>query len=167
MANSRCGIYFNHIQRVVILYGDVPFLTVGTIEALIGFHEKEKCDISTLTVESPRPWGYGRALLDAKGMIRKIIEEVDATEEEKEIRLVNTGIYCVEKGFLIEALSKLKPKNAQNEYYLTDIIEIAYLNQRISRPFISGNIEETNGINSMQDLSAAEAGFKKKKAKIS
>ncbi|VEN73572.1 conserved hypothetical protein [Candidatus Desulfarcum epimagneticum] len=156
-----------HIQRTLILYGDVPLLTAETIQNLIGFHEKKKCDITTLAVESPRPRGYGRALLDAKGMIRKIVEEADATEEEKKIRLINTGIYCVEKGFLMEAAPKLKPENAQNEYYLTDLIEIAYRNQRISRPFISKNFEETNGINSMEDLSAAEADLKKKKTKIS
>ncbi len=151
-----------HVEKLIILYGDVPLLTAETIEKLISFHDKKNCHISILAVESPRPEGYGRVILTKNNMVKKIIEEADATSEEKKISLINTGIYCVERNFLISSTRKLKFDNAQKEYYLTDIIEIAYKEKQISRALITTNIEETRGINSREELLLAEAILKKK-----
>ena len=157
----------DHVERIIILYGDVPLLTVAVIKKLISFHQENQCDISTLAAKSPDPKGYGRILFANNGRVKKIVEEADATSEEKKIDIVNTGIYCVERRFLMDAAPKLKPENAQKEYYLTDIIEIAHKEKYISQAFITEKIEETCGINSREELLLAEASLKKRRDEIS
>ena len=156
-----------HIEKLLILYGDVPLLAAKTVKKFVNFHNKEKCDISILAVESPDPEGYGRVVLTRSNMVKKIIEEADATCGEKKIKLINTGIYCVDRNFLMDSAQRLKPDNTQKEYYLTDIIEMAYKEKQISRAFITTNIEETRGINSREELLIAEAILKKRRRKIS
>ena len=85
-------------------------------------------DISLLAVELENPAGYGRILLDADNQVVGIIEEADATGEQRQIKLINSGIYCVRKQFLTDALPDIAPNNAQGEIYLTDIISIGYRN---------------------------------------
>lgn len=157
----------DHVEKIVILYGDVPLLSVASLKELLSFHQKNQCDISTLAARVSDPKGYGRILFGKNGRVRKIVEEADATSKEKEIDLVNTGIYCVERRFLMDAAPKLKPENAQKEYYLTDIIEIAHTGNYMSQAFVTENIQETAGINSREELLAAEASLKKRRAEIS
>ena len=76
--------------------------------------------------ELENPFGYGRVLLDDNKQISEIIEEADATVEQKKIKLINTGIYCINKTFLLDALPKIRSNNAQGELYLTDIMAIGY-----------------------------------------
>ena len=88
-------------QEVVILCGDVPLIKADTVSALIKSHTHEKRDISVLAVELEDPTGYGRILLDENSRVQAIIEESDTTPEQKRIRLINTGIFCVKKDFFI------------------------------------------------------------------
>jgi bifunctional N-acetylglucosamine-1-phosphate-uridyltransferase/glucosamine-1-phosphate-acetyltransferase GlmU-like protein len=103
------------------------------------------------------PAGYGRILLDANRQVVGIIEEADATVEQRQINLINSGIYCVRKEFLSDALPKIDPKNVQGEIYLTDIISIGYKNNMNMGLMIGNNCQQILGINTCEDLKAVEA----------
>ncbi len=96
----------DHCDEVVILYGDVPLILPETISGLVEDHFTCYRDISLLAVELKNPYGYGRVLLDDNNGVAGIIEEKDATDEQKKIRLINTGIYCIKKQFLQDRTSK-------------------------------------------------------------
>ncbi|MBW2486981.1 MAG: nucleoside-diphosphate-sugar pyrophosphorylase, partial [Deltaproteobacteria bacterium] len=131
-----------------------------TIEALIGSHLAENRDVSVLAVELANPTGYGRILLDVNGRVQAIVEEADASTEQKRIRLINTGIFCVKKEFLAEALPQIKSDNSQSEIYLTDIIKIAYLNRKHIGAVTGDNPIEVTGINTIEDLKSVEQAMK-------
>lgn len=110
--------------KVVILYGDVPILRPETLESLISKSFKNKEYATLLTAIYENPTGYGRIIRDEGGNIKAIIEEKDANMEEKQIKEINSGIYCFDIQELVAALTQIKPNNAQGEYYLTDVIKI-------------------------------------------
>lgn len=110
--------------KVVILYGDVPILRPETLENLISKSFKNKEYATLLTAIYENPTGYGRIIRDEGGNIKAIIEEKDANMEEKQIKEINSGIYCFDIQELVAALTQIKPNNAQGEYYLTDVIKI-------------------------------------------
>ncbi len=143
-------------EDVMILCGDVPFLTPRTALDLIDDHRSAGRDLSVLAVDVENPTGYGRIILNENGRFEKIVEEADATEAQKAIRTVNTGIYCVKREFLVAALQQVTPDNAQGEFYLTDIIEIGCAAGKIVGVMTGRDPEEVRGINSHQDLMAAE-----------
>jgi bifunctional N-acetylglucosamine-1-phosphate-uridyltransferase/glucosamine-1-phosphate-acetyltransferase GlmU-like protein len=101
------------------------------------------------------PAGYGRVVKAADGHVLKIVEEKDASSEEKMIREVNTGIYCAESAFLFTAVAALGNRNAQREYYLTDIIEIACKNGLRATSFPASDPMEVMGINTPEELERA------------
>jgi bifunctional UDP-N-acetylglucosamine pyrophosphorylase/glucosamine-1-phosphate N-acetyltransferase/UDP-N-acetylglucosamine pyrophosphorylase len=149
-----------HCREVVILCGDVPLIKADTIKALIKSHVAEKRDISVLAVELEDPTGYGRILLDTKSRVQAIVEESDATLEQKRIRLINTGIFCVKKDLLLKAVPQIKADNAQAEIYFTDIVEIAYAEKKHIGVTVSDNHLEVTGINTIQELKSVEAVLK-------
>ena len=149
-----------HCQEVVILCGDVPLIKADTVNALVKSHLDEKRDISVLAVELEDPAGYGRILLDESRQVQAIVEESDATAEQKRIRLINTGIFCVKKSFLLRAVPQIKPDNAQGEIYFTDIMEIAYSENRIIGVSVGGNPLEVTGINTIEELKKVERAMK-------
>ena len=110
---------------VLILCGDIPLIKDSTLETLLARHREEKNSATILTTTMKNPTGYGRIVRDHEGLVRKIIEEKDATPQGKEIAEINSGIYCFDAEFLFESLESLSRQNAQNEYYLTDTIAIA------------------------------------------
>lgn len=114
----------DNTQEVVVLCGDVPLLTFETVMRLIKDHVKAKRDISLLAVEIDNPKGYGRVLFDKNRNVSEIVEEADASAEQKRIKTINTGIYCIKKEFLFDSLQKVKSDNVQGEFYLTDIVKI-------------------------------------------
>ncbi|HHX81619.1 MAG TPA: NTP transferase domain-containing protein, partial [Pseudomonadaceae bacterium] len=108
----------------LVLYGDVPLIEVDTLRALV---EKVRDDsLALLTVTLDQPAGYGRILRDGEGRITGIVEEKDASSEEKQIREVNTGVMAVPAGKMAAWLPAIGNSNAQGEYYLTDLIAIAH-----------------------------------------
>ena len=110
--------------RVLVLNGDVPILRPETINRLLDKSIDNKEAATLLTAIYDDPFGYGRIIRDEGGNIEGIVEEKDATDEQKEISEINAGIYCFDIEALLEALKDIKPNNSQGEYYLTDVIEI-------------------------------------------
>ena len=110
--------------KVVILYGDVPLIRKETLMNLVEKSIKNKEYATLLTAIYENPTGYGRIIRDEGGNIKSIVEEKDANSFEKEIKEINSGIYCFDIEELLSALTEIKPNNAQGEYYLTDVIKI-------------------------------------------
>lgn len=141
---------------VIILCGDVPLLSAKTINQLFENHLETRRDISVLTVELDDPSGYGRIIIENDQKITAIIEESDASEKQKEIRLINSGIYCVNKKYLQNVITKIKTDNAQQEFYLTDIISIGHEENRSIGSVIGKESQAVIGINTLDDLKNAE-----------
>lgn len=110
--------------KVLVLNGDVPILRPETINNLLEKSIDSKEAATLLTAIYDDPFGYGRIIRDEGGNVEGIVEEKDATEEQKEIAEINAGIYCFDIEALLSALKEIKPNNSQGEYYLTDVIEI-------------------------------------------
>jgi UDP-N-acetylglucosamine diphosphorylase/glucosamine-1-phosphate N-acetyltransferase len=142
---------------VVILCGDVPLVRPSTLTHLISDHRAHRRDVTLLGVELERPSGYGRVLLDASGRLCGIVEEADADEAQRSIRTINSGIYCVSRHFLADALPRVDRRNAQGEFYLTDIIRLAYEDAKVLGLCRGGDPDEILGVNTPEDLRRVEA----------
>ena len=103
---------------ILIACGDTPLLTTATLAQFVQEHHARNATLSVLTVELADPGNYGRVIRTATGQIVKIVEARDASPEERAVREINSGIYCVKAAFLFPALERLQPINAQGEYYL-------------------------------------------------
>jgi UDP-N-acetylglucosamine diphosphorylase/glucosamine-1-phosphate N-acetyltransferase len=147
-------------SEVVILCGDVPLIKPGTLSGLLKSHSDKKRDLSVLAVRLADPTGYGRILLDENGRVQGIVEESDATSQQKRIRLINTGIFCIKKEFLLGAVPQIKSDNAQGEIYFTDIVEIAYKEKKHIGVTIGGQLLEVTGINTIEELKKVERAMK-------
>lgn len=145
-----------NIDSVVVLCGDVPLISSETIEKFIKNHKAENAKLTVLAVKSDNPFGYGRMIVDKNGSVVKIVEEADADENEKKIKTINSGIYCIEKDFLNTALKKIKRDNSQGELYLTDIVGIAHGENKKIGLFLSKNSSELKGVNTCEDLREAQ-----------
>lgn len=110
--------------KVLVLNGDVPLIRPETLNTLLNKSIENKECATLLTAIYDNPKGYGRIVRDEGGNIEAIVEEKDTTDEQKEIKEINAGIYCFDIEALLEALKEIKPNNAQGEYYLTDVIAI-------------------------------------------
>ena len=144
------------IHDVIVLCGDVPLVSDESLAKLVNDHRKGNRDISLLAVKVDAPKGYGRVLFDDKRNVVKIVEEADADELQKKIDIINTGIYCVNKEFLMSGTQKIRPDNAQNEYYFTDIIEIGHMEKKKMGAIIEDRPQEFMGINSQEELQKVE-----------
>jgi len=142
---------------VLILCGDVPLLRHETLVAMIAAHENRGAAVTVLTAHLAEPFGYGRVVKREGGRISRIVEEKDATSEEREITEINSGIYCVASDFLFTALAGLKSDNAQGEQYLTDIVKIAADQGRLCLAFPTDDPDEVMGINDRVQLAEAAA----------
>ncbi len=150
-------------EHVVILCGDVPLLTTVTVEKLIADHIDGHRDLTVLAVELSDPTGYGRILTDTGQNLRGIVEEADADARQKTIRLINSGIYCVQRGFLASALKRIDSDNAQGELYLTDIVGVGYREKRSLGIVVGDDADEIVGVNSVEDLRVAESLLRKRR----
>ena len=112
-------------DEVVVLMGDVPLLRAETVRELLEARRQHNAALTVLTTTPPVVTGYGRIILNDSGLIDRIVEEKDATEEEKKNRIINTGIMVFDGTILPEILSLIESNNAQNEFYLTDAVAIA------------------------------------------
>jgi len=145
------GIVDDHI--VLILYGDVPLIKSKTLKALID--NVSTGSISLLTVGLEDPGGYGR-IIRRNGETVAIVEHKDATEEQKKITEVNTGILALHAGYLNECLKKIDNRNVQGEYYLTDVIQLAVKDGKKIITSQPENTYEVEGVNDRKQLSKLE-----------
>lgn len=133
--------------KVIVLNGDVPILRPETIKKFIQKSIKHKECATVLTAIYNNPTGYGRIVRDIGGNITAIVEEKDATEEQKQIQEINGGIYCFDIQELLKALKKIEPNNAQREYYLTDVVRIMNEEGLKTGAFIVEDNTEILGVN--------------------
>jgi UDP-N-acetylglucosamine diphosphorylase/glucosamine-1-phosphate N-acetyltransferase len=140
---------------VVILCGDVPLIRPETVRALYDRHRSDDAVLTVMTTIPAEPGGYGRVVKASDGHVLKIVEDKDATPDEKAIREINTGIYCAESPFLFDAVSALGNRNAQKEYYLTDIVEMASKKGLRVTSILADDPEEVMGINTSEELEKA------------
>jgi UDP-N-acetylglucosamine diphosphorylase/glucosamine-1-phosphate N-acetyltransferase len=144
---------------VVILSGDVPLLTEDSLLRLVAHHHRTQAAITVASTKTPNPFGYGRIVRDQHGRFLKIVEEKDATDREREIDEINSGIYCVRCQALFSALHRTSNKNAKGEYYLTDVISILREDGEVVEAVRIADFAEVQGINTQEDLNAAEKSF--------
>jgi bifunctional UDP-N-acetylglucosamine pyrophosphorylase/glucosamine-1-phosphate N-acetyltransferase len=142
---------------VIVLNGDVPGLKAETIEKFAGYHDNEGAAATVLTATVERPAGYGRIVKDSEGALLRIVEEKDASDEEKKIREINSGLFCFDKSQLFGALKSTDRENAQNEYYLTDIIDVLKQKGESVRAFCVDDPREVSGVNTVQELEAVRS----------
>ncbi len=139
---------------MLVLYGDVPLLRRETLEELVGTARRYRC-LALVTATPPDAAGYGRILRDQRGNVIGVVEEKDASPEERAINEVNAGIYCGPTDFFREATAKLSARNAQGEYYLTDIIARAA--DSIGVTAVEADFRDVSGVNDRCQLADAEA----------
>lgn len=142
---------------VLVLAGDTPLIRPVTLASLIDAHRRDGAAASVLTARVDDPTGLGRILRDDTGCIDRIVEEKDATEEQRALKEINTSTYCFDPVLLLRALDQLTPENRQGEYYLTDTIGILRREGRRIADAPAGMPEESMGINTPEQLSAAES----------
>ncbi|MEG1479328.1 MAG: NTP transferase domain-containing protein, partial [Clostridiales bacterium] len=140
---------------VLVLCGDTPLLRGATLEKFINNHESTGAVCSVLTAKLENPRDYGRIIRSENGLLSKIVEEKDADEAQKQIKEINSGVYCFDLAFLREALDELKDDNSQGEFYLTDTVAIANEKSLTATPWLVDDFEEVKGINDRIQLSEA------------
>jgi bifunctional UDP-N-acetylglucosamine pyrophosphorylase/glucosamine-1-phosphate N-acetyltransferase/UDP-N-acetylglucosamine pyrophosphorylase len=144
------------IRDVLVLCGDVPLIKGKTLQELVLTHKKSKSGITVLATEVDDPKGYGRIILDHHNHLLCIREEVDAGPDEKQIKTINTGIYCFKKDLLRDALNAISPENSQGEYYLTDVVEIAQKKGQKITVVTTQDSNQVIGVNTLEELDRAE-----------
>jgi bifunctional UDP-N-acetylglucosamine pyrophosphorylase/glucosamine-1-phosphate N-acetyltransferase len=142
---------------VVVMTGDTPLLEGRTLAGLVDDHEQAHRGVTVLTAEVPDPFGYGRVVRDASGDVSAIVEEKDATDEQRAVREINSGIYAFDAGFLTDALSRISNDNANGEYYLTDVVGIARVDSVPAGAHVIEDVTQTEGANDRAQLAGLAA----------
>jgi len=142
--------------RVLILYGDVPNLHLGTVRKMVTRARRRAEPLVLLTCQVPDPFGYGRILRDADGQPLRIVEEKDATPAERTIEEINVGTYLVEADLLRQALARVGDRNAKREFYLTDLVEVVRAAGGAVGAVQARDPGEVAGVNDRLQLAQAE-----------
>ena len=141
--------------EVVILCGDTPLITSETLKEFVEYHKENNSDLTVMSAIFENPTNYGRIIRSANGGVEAIVEEKDATPEQKGVKEINAGIYCLDWKKVKPAFSQLKTNNAQGEYYLTDIIKWGNENGLRVNAYTLKDNTEIYGINSKANLAEA------------
>lgn len=147
--------HLNEVENIIVLSGDQPLIRPETLEKLVGLHTTLGNTATILTAHFDNPYGLGRIVKAGENFV-KIVEEKDATPEERQIQEINTGTYCFRVSKLREALKQITPKNAQGEYYLTDVFNIFLAQGEKISTYSTDDVHEALGINSRAQLAQAE-----------
>lgn len=153
---SARSLLENSESLVLVLSGDVPMMRAETLKNFIEHHNNSGATCSILSVRLENPTGYGRIIRDENDTFRKIVEQRDATDEERGVREINSGIYCFDSKALFEGLRKVEPKNNQGEYYLTDVPEIILKSGGTVSVYVHNDAREAFGINTRAELAEFE-----------
>ena len=140
----------------IVMYGDTPLIRPETINNMLDHHEKMNAKATVLTAIADDPFAYGRIIRDVNGKLVKIVEEKDATEQERKIKEINSGIYCFDNKLLFEMLEKVKNDNNQGEYYLPDVLGLIREKKEIIETYLCDDFDETFGVNDRVALAYAE-----------
>lgn len=150
-----CPFLENYSGEVLILCGDTPLITSDTLKTFIEAHKKMNSDITVMSAIFDNPTNYGRIIRSPQNRLEAIVEEKDATQQQKSVKEINAGIYCLNWERVKNAFGQLKTNNAQGEYYLTDIIKWGNENNLSVNAHILERNEEIYGINSKSNLAQA------------
>ncbi|WP_457573566.1 bifunctional UDP-N-acetylglucosamine diphosphorylase/glucosamine-1-phosphate N-acetyltransferase GlmU [Desulfolithobacter sp.] len=142
-------------EQVMILCGDTPLIRPKTLRAMIDAHLQSKATVTLMTTRLDDPFGYGRIITDTDGTILEIVEQKDATPEQRRITEINAGIYLADRDFLFQALRQVGTDNSQGEVYLTDIIGIARHQGKKVHTFLHPVAIDVLGVNSRVELAQA------------
>lgn len=154
--SSTRELYSKADGTIVVLTGDVPLIKAATITALVNQHEQEGVAATLLSVRLADPSGYGRVVKNQDGGFEKIVEQKDASDSEKEINEINAGFYCFSPGKLYDGLFRLSNKNAQGEFYLTDIPGILKSDGDLIGICTASDPTEIEGVNDRRQLALME-----------
>jgi len=159
VACAKEKISIEEKTNTLVLMGDQPLITKSTLEELVKVHTDKEATITLVTAIIPNfeneflPFlKFGRIIRNQHNAVDKIIEYKDATEHEKNIKEVNIGTYIFNSNFLWQHIEKLNNKNASGEYYITDLIEVAFEEGKKVLPFVLPDTKEAFGVNSLEDL---------------
>jgi bifunctional UDP-N-acetylglucosamine pyrophosphorylase/glucosamine-1-phosphate N-acetyltransferase len=147
---------------LVLLSGDAPLLTVDTLRALLQTHTEAAAAATVITAQMPRPFGYGR-IVRTRGSITKIVEERDASDTQRKITEINSGIFALALEPLFKALDNLGTANKQGEYYLPDLIAIYRKQRKVCATYMVANADEVRGINSRSELAEVNSMVRQQK----
>jgi bifunctional UDP-N-acetylglucosamine pyrophosphorylase/glucosamine-1-phosphate N-acetyltransferase len=153
----------NDDDMVLVLYGDVPLITKNTLQKLLASAENNS--LSILTVNLDNPSGYGRIIRNASGHVQSIVEHKDASSDQLKITEINSGILAGKAGLLRNCLSKLQNNNAQGEFYLTDVVELAVAQGVNVGGMVIDSESEVAGVNDKVQLAEVEAAYRDRCAK--
>ena len=150
------SVLANPNSTVLVLSGDVPLVRAETLRALIERHLSDKASCTLLSVRLENPTGYGRIVRDEADNFLKIVEQKDATEDERQLREINAGIYCFDSEKLFQALARVRPTNSQGEYYLTDAPGILRDEGERVNIYQHQDAREVSGVNTRAELAEFE-----------
>jgi bifunctional UDP-N-acetylglucosamine pyrophosphorylase / glucosamine-1-phosphate N-acetyltransferase len=146
----------------LVVCGDTPLIKAETMESLVKHHEEQGAKATILTGYTEAPDGYGRIIRSQSGLVERIVEHKDASQEERQVKEINTGTYCFDNKALFNTLKKVSNDNVQGEYYLPDVIEILQKEGEVVSAYQTSDFDETLGVNDRVALSQAEATMKKR-----
>lgn len=156
------NILSNKEGLTIVMCGDTPLITKATINSLIDVHRQNRAAATVLTSITSNPYGYGRIVRSNDDTLVKIVEERDCTASEREISEINVATYCFDNKILFQALQQIKNNNAQEEYYLTDVIEVLKAEQKKVCTYCTPDFSETLGVNDRVQLAIAEKVMNKR-----
>ena len=136
----------------MILCGDTPLLDGEELKKFYEAHKASGASATVMTAIMDNPTGYGRIIRDNNGDVCGIVEQKDATEEQKAVKEINTGIYCIECPLMFEVLETITPNNAQGEYYLTDIVEVGKNHQDKFKPGMKFTLQQKESYESQENI---------------
>jgi bifunctional UDP-N-acetylglucosamine pyrophosphorylase/glucosamine-1-phosphate N-acetyltransferase len=150
-------------RTLLVLNGDLPLLRRETLQRLIATHRERRAAATLLTVVLDDPGAYGRVVRDAEGGVRAIVEAKDASPEERAIGEINAGVYAFEVGPLLDALGRLRPQNAQGEYYLTDVVGLLRAAGQPVAAVAAADPAEGLGVNTIAELFQATRTWRQRR----
>lgn len=152
-----------HTGQLVILYGDTPLVTLETLKRLVEAPAKAGASAAVLTAELHNPTGYGRIIRDPAGFVEAIVEHKVATEQQRAVREINSGMYCFDAALAWKHLAEIQQNPVSNEFYLTDIVEILNRAGHKVTPLLLDDVDELLGINTRVELAYVDSVFRRRK----
>jgi len=155
-AVKQCEQVIRDVRDVLIVCGDTPLLQVETLAKLVEKHRQSDSDVTVLTANPHNPFGYGRIVRDDNGLVSSIVEEKDASHDQRLISEVSSGIYCVRFEVLFALLHAIGNRNSQSEYYLPDIVPLALQAGQLVEAVVMDDADEMLGVNDRVHLAHVE-----------